>query len=341
MNQIDVLGSQGSMEDAHTRLITPHDAAHWSADDFALVIGVSRRPATFASGLSPSAEDQISLPLDVALSPHSHPVATQALLIGEDIIQVQMDAVALDALAQQLDAKSAPDGAGRTLSLDAIEALWAAMFCHVPQIGVGAAAWVDGAHGKDLISPMVLHLFNAKMPLAGKHSTVRMLHQTALAGRDGLLHDQQPAQNDVLSALAIRRETLLGITHLSDQDIASLEPGCGVSIDTLWPHGRPVFARRFAPYATDGQQWQLVNELEANTALVLRSNERLCTLDDPILASDGTGRVPSHVTSYAEPQAQSLVELLRGDDVLASGKLMAAQNDGQSILLFQVDDLAG
>jgi hypothetical protein len=124
--------------------------------------------------------------------------------------------------------------------------------------------------------------------------------------------------------MSVDMEQVHGLVHLSAEDLAALEPGCGIMLDTLWPDGRPVAGGRFV---RSGAHWQADADLQAG-CLRVRSTARVNMLGELSL---GTG--------LPQPSGQEL-ELLDGVRLIARGHLTSLELSGMVRTLFQIDQLA-
>jgi len=281
------------------RLLDSRTLAGWSADGFAFARRLARAPVTITGGF---ANTQVILGLP---SPDGEP--------PELVVPVHLDAVrvslalgpaALDALAGRLGPEQG-EGSGATLSLDAVEAILAGLLAPLTQATMGrarAAAQDDRQAAQDAVA--ALQVDSATIPLLGSDTALERFREIMDAKADRLVaaplsYLRAPSRTQ----LAVTVETLFGLVSLNAAEYAAMEPGGGMYLDTLWPDGRIVAGRRFAAQVSG---WALERSLKGD-ALVLRSGHAIRSLEDPDLA--------------APVAASESLELVDGDDVIASGRL--------------------
>ena len=316
MNQLD----PAIRMETPQRLLSPGAMAGWSADLFALAVTLSRQPVAVTGGLCSA-----RLTLTVENRDKLAPVAQIPLSIGTAQIRVLLDAEALDGLAARLEAPDADSvGAGTTLSLDAVEALVAALLAPVAEIMVGRADWVQLASGT---APLRLVADGTSLALAGDAAALQRLYETLHARTDRLVPGPLAlAALPLDHRLAVDVERVVGHVALDETDRAALQVGGGVLPDHLWPNGLTLFGRRFV---RQGNGWRCMTLATLDQGCLLRIAHDRRTLDDARLASPA---------SAARTATQTL-ELVGFDGVLATGRLVTARWRGADRQVFQIDRL--
>lgn len=278
------------------------DQAHlssWSADGFTMAQRLARAPLCLTGGI---ASTRLTLGLTLPTSADAQ-VLVPVRIEGETPV-LSLNEQALDSLASLLDRDSAP-GSGRTLSLDAIEALLAGLLAPLALDGIGRA-WLAEHTDEPLArpSPASLQFETCDMPVLGTDAALAKLYDQVSTKMDRLvaapLSYLKPSHQ---ARAAVEVEALMGMVALSEEERAALEPGGAAVLDAYWPNGRTCVGRRFVANA-DG--WR-IDDCLANSTLMVRSGTLVRGLDDPGL--------------HAPVQSTGQLELVEGQDVIATGRL--------------------
>ncbi|MFK7793693.1 MAG: hypothetical protein AB8B88_13605 [Devosiaceae bacterium] len=309
---------------AHYRILSPGDVAHWTADDFALAVRIAHAPLTVTGGLTST---RIRLDLAPQNSPENlqPPVVSVPLNMADTKIHLHAAGDALDGLAGLLERGRQNEGAGATLSLDAVEALLAALLAPLDDVAVGQATWTDQ---HDPMPLCALHFDGVSFPLFGSSSALETFRKAFASKVDQLVaaplsYLKDPSRERV----AVESETVLGAVQVSAEEAQALEIGGGILLDSLWPQGRDVVAGRFAKL---GDNWQLMEQQEGT--LHVRAGDGLMLLDQ---ASDQTASQAS-----TGPDGQHL-ELMDRERCVAHGYLTSIIRDDKMSPVFVVTQLLG
>lgn len=309
MNQLDTTLSAATPLDSGVRVLLPERLENWSAEDFALAIALARAPATLSSGLG-----EALLHLTVADGSQEKIVASVPLDVDGNALTLGLGNRGLDALASLLG----DDASGAALSLDAIEALTVAVLSPLARTSVGRASW--GAPGRSIAA---LTLGEASLSLTGAPAAILALQTDSVAASASLASPFALMGGPLAQRLAVSTEQLLGLVRINDAERACMEEGCGILLDTIWPSSKQVAGRRFVK-ADSG--WHVDHDL-VGSMLRIRASEQVQMLDE--LALDGQERQPSPTD----------LDLVDGDDVIATGHLIALELSGKPAIMFEVDHL--
>ena len=299
---------------AARRLLTREHLVGWSVDTFELAQMIARSPVTVTGGFS---NTQITLSL--AMEADETAIAAIPVKLGSERMSLSLHESAIDALAALLERGTAPANAGRTLSLDAIEAILAGLLSPVGDLSIEAGSWNGTDASEDLCA---LQFNDAVVPVQGPIRALRALHAAMTSEADRLIaaplsYLKLPTR----ARMAVTVEDALGLVSLTADDLANLESGGGVILDTVWPSGRTIAGRRFV---STEQGWRLEEELDS-TSVIVRSGHAVRALDDPALNSS-LGRTDG-------------LELVRGEEVIATGRLAAVEHEGMLRAVFAIDQL--
>ena len=319
MNRLDLQAHLVARSEGPRRILSQSDLARWSADEVALAIALARRPAWFVGGFG-------STP--VALRPlmkgELDPILAHVPLETADgLCTLHVGAPALDALAGLLTPQApVRRGLGRSMSLDALEAVLVALLGPVDGLTVGRAAWMEEpAHG----ASAALCVDGVSMPVWGASAALVSLYRlVSAAGKAGseALTDADTRRQTEADGIGVQAERLYGSVELTAMERARLELGGGLLLDSYWPSGLVAVGRRFTRSATG---WRVLPELRKSKALVLRSHHGIQGLSDPDLG--------------ALPVSSRQLDLLDGHTVIATGRLVPAIVDDTETLVFRVDQL--
>ena len=314
MNQLD----PSIQIDAAHRSLSPMAMHSWSANLFDLVVTLSRQPVAVTGGLCSA-----RLALGVATSNQQGIIAEVPLSIGSTTLTLHLSADAVDGLAARLEGPGAlPAGAGATLSLDALEALLAALLAPIPEILVGRASWVDGS---DADAVLALTADETGLLLSGETTALRALYETLHARTDRMVSTPLAvAALPLDQRLTVDVEKIVGQVALNEVDLTALHAGAGILPDQLWPNGLTLIGRRFT--LQDGS-WQSQNVATQDGSCLLRVAKTKRTLDDPRLGAALPDDGPA--------------ELFGTSGVLATGRLVMADWQGEPRQVFQIDQLVG
>jgi hypothetical protein len=298
-----------------SRVLDPGLLAHWSADGFALAQKLARAPLTVTGGF---ANTRLTLALPPAATEPA--VIVVPLPIDSHEVALALSASALDWLAGLLDRDQAP-GAGRTLSFDAIEALLAGLFAPLGFDGMGRAQLAATGDNTSVASALaVLHGEGVAIPVLGTDVALQALHALIAAKSDRLVAaplSYLRAPDFVSPAVTV--ETIIGMVRLDAEERSALESGGGVRLDAYWPGGLSTVGRRFV---TDQSGWR-VDACLSDRPMIVRAGMAVRPLDDPALAT----------TSVDD----GALELLDGDEVVATGHLVSLAEQDQPHPIFVLD----
>lgn len=280
------------------------DQAHlsaWSADGFAMAQRLAKAPLNVTGGIAST-----RLTLGLALQAPADAQIFVPVHVQADSAVLALNAQALDRLAGLLERDSTP-AAGRTLSLDAVEALLAGLLAPLALDGIGRA-WLAGDADAEAAwtYPAIAALqFEAyDIPVLGTDTALAKMYDQVSAKMDRLVAAPLSYLKSAHQArAAVEVETLVGMAALSAKERAALEPGGAVLLDAHWPSGRTCAGRRFVA-GDDG--WR-VDDCLANNHVMVRSGTLVRGLDDPALNAP----VPS----------KGLLELVEGQEIIATGHL--------------------
>lgn len=316
MNRLDTEIAIGTPLDANVTSLSPEKLASWSAEDFALAIELARAPTAFRSGLGDALIDLVvpsDLPEEaVAIVPLSVDGAALTLGLGNQALD------ALIGLLSEENITSGSTGGSATLSLDAIEALCVATVSPLMRIDVGRASW-----GRLENAFAALQCNGAQLSLNGDPGAVLALRSTMISA-----NSTHPGPLDLMGQplaqrLAVNTENVFALVHLNEADRANLERHCGIMLDTLWPSGRKIAGQRFVQ---SGSAWHVEPELTA-PRLRVRSTQKIQMLDELSLES-----------SRPDPSPNAL-ELVDGEQVIATGHLTSVEMSSAVHMVFKVDQL--
>lgn len=291
--------------------------AAWTADGFALAQKLARAPLTANGGF---ASKRLTLGFP------SRTVNQAAIVVPlhgpGGRVDLALSPSALDALVGLLGQGATADS-GRTVSLDALEALLAGLLAPLACGQVSRARLAD-THDAERASKAwaALGLENTEIPVLGSDSALNALCDRIAAKADRLVAAplsflKSPPLGQAAVGVAV--ETLVGTVQLSQDERAALEAGGGVFLDAHWPDGRTCIARRFV--AVDGQ-WR-VDDCLSGDRLLVRSGAVVRGLDDPALGS-------------AAPNL-GLLELVDGQEIVATGHLVGTGQCDDPRLIFALD----
>lgn len=278
------------------------DQAHlsaWSADGFAMAQRLARAPLNVTGGITST-----RLTLGLALQAPADAQIFVPLHVQSDSAVLALSDQALDGLAGLLERNTAP-GAGRTLSLDTVEALLAGLLAPLALDSIGRASLAEQNDGL-CASPAITSLqFEAcDMPLLGTDAALSKVYDQVSAKMDRLVAAPLSYFKPTHQArAAVEVETLVGMAALSAEERAVLEPGGAVLLDAHWPIGRNSVGRRFV---ASGDGWRVDDCLDGDM-LMVRSGTVVRGMDDPAL--------------NAPVPRTGLLELVEGQDVVATGRL--------------------
>ncbi len=300
--------------------------AEWSLEDFVFARNVARAPMAVSGGLASA-----RIVLDFALPQTEHPVVALPLYVGDQTVELHAGNTALDALAGLLEPGKSITDAGRTLSLDAIEALFSALLSPLGDVQLGDARWNQdkNVHGLDGLHALcALHLDGHAFPITGSHTGLMAFHAAFASKVDRLVAAPLSLlKNGERKTPAVEVDLVLGAVTLDAKDLEKLEPQGAVLLDTHWAGGKILAARRFmaSPMQED---WSLTGGFENNTLLV-RSAHTILALDaDGFVERLAPNPLPNHP-----------LQLVRGDQVLAHGTLIALTYQGVPRMAFGIDTL--
>lgn len=273
----------------------------WSAYGFAMAQRLARAPLNVTGGIAST-----RLTLGLALQAPADAQIFVPVHVHADSAVLALNAQALDRLAGLLERDSTP-GSGRTLSLDAVEALLAGLLAPLALDGIGRA-WLAGDAEPEAAStyPAIATLqFEAcDIPVLGTDTALAKMYDQVSARMDRLVAAPLSYLKSAHQArAAVEVETLVGMAALNAEERAALEPGGAVLLDAHWPSGRTSVGRRFV-VSDDG--WR-VDDCFANNHVMVRSGTLVRGLDDPALNAP----VPS----------TGLLELVDGQEIIATGHL--------------------
>lgn len=319
INQPKALERAALVPSRPERVLSQNDLSRWSADEFALAIALARRPARFMSGMNAQ-----PVSLQPLMKSQLEPVLAHVPLETKDgACTLHLTAEALDTLAALLTPEvDDPRGLGRSLSLDALEAILVALLSPVDGLTVGRAAWMDDpAHG----ASAALSFASIAMPIWGASGALvalyRLIAAAGMASPD-LLAGTVAERLAQAEAIGVQAERLFGTVELSPQDRVALEVGGGIMLDTYWPNGTVALGRRFSKV---GNGWRMLPDLRKSKALVLRSHHAIQALSDPELG-------------YL-PESTRQLDLLDGHTVIATGRLVPAVVNDSEALVLRIDEL--
>lgn len=312
MNRLGTMITAGTALDADVITLSPETLESWSAEEFALAIELARAPAAVRSGLG-----EALLHLMAADGAVEDGIALLPLDVDGNALTLGLGHEALDTLVGLLSNETV-EGAGATLSLDAVEALCVAVLSPLTGIDVGRARW-DKQDG----TVAALKLGPAPLSLTGDPNAIRALQHAMRASSEKFPSSLAPFLGQrVPQRMAITTELVFALVDVSQAERAAMETGCGILLDTLWPSGRQVAGQRFV---TSGLQWQAHRELR-DAPLRVRCEPQVRMLDE--LPRDGT---PLPLSSH--------LELVDGDRVIAHGRLVSVEISGTPHMVFEVDQL--
>ena len=282
-----------------SRVLGRAHLAGWSADGFEMARRLARAPLSVTGGIAST-----RLTLGLALQAPADAQIFVPLHVQSDSAVLALSDQALDGLAGLLERNTTP-GAGRTLSLDTVEALLAGLLTPLALDGIGRASLAE-QNDELRASPAITSLqFEAcDMPLLGTDAALSKVYDQVSAKMDRLVAAPLSYLKLTHQArAAVEVETLVGMAALSAEERAVLEPGGAVLLDAHWPGGRTSAGRRFV---ASENRWR-VDDCLANDHVMVRSGTLVRSLDDPALNAP----VPS----------TGLLELVDGQDVIATGRL--------------------
>lgn len=294
------------------------DQAHlsaWSADGFAMAQRLARAPLNVTGGITST-----RLTLGLALQAPADAQIFVPLHVQSDSAVLALSDQALDGLAGLLERNTAP-GAGRTLSLDTVEALLAGLLAPLALDSIGRASLAEQNDGL-CASPAITSLqFEAcDMPLLGTDAALSKVYDQVSAKMDRLVAAPLSYFKPTHQArAAVEVETLVGMAALSAEERAVLEPGGAVLLDAHWPIGRNSVGRRFV---ATGDGWRVDDCLDGDM-LMVRSGTVVRGMDDPALQAP----VPS----------TGLLELVEGQKIIATGHLATLPGDDDVQPIFVLD----
>lgn len=297
------------------------DQAHlsaWSADGFAMAQRLARAPLSVTGGIAST-----RLTLGLALQAPADTQIFVPLHVQDDVAVLALSDKELDGLAGLLERNTAP-GAGRTLSLDTVEALLAGLLTPLASDGIGRAWLAGDGDGVDAASssPAVAALqFEAcDMPLLGTDAALSKVYNQVSAKMDRLVAAPLSYLKPTHQArAAVEVETLVGMVALSAEERAVLEPGGAVLLDAHWPIGRNSVGRRFV---ASGDGWRVDDCLDGDM-LMVRSGTLVRSLDDRAL--------------QAPVPRTGLLELVEGQKIIATGHLATLPSDDDVQPIFVLD----
>lgn len=308
-----------SSEEAH-HILPAQRLAHWSAEDFALARNLARAPLVVNGGLASA-----RVWLDLAPEPAHAPVARVPLHLGDATVELAVADTALDHLAGLLEPRKPRHGAGRTLSLDGVEALLCALLAPLDQVEIGTAQWAETSRQPQSVA--ALFLAETAMPLTGSHTSINAMRAAFAAKMDRHVAAPLSYLKDAhRKTPAIDVQTVLGAVALLPSDRDRLETGGAVLLDSHWAGGVSVVAQRFRTSdeaAQPNETWQIASDCEAEKLLV-RSAHATLPLDADVLRAQAKG---------------ATLELVMGDNVLAHGQLAALSIEDQPRIAFIISEL--
>jgi hypothetical protein len=297
--------------------------AEWSLEDFVFARKVARAPMAVSGGLASA-----RIVLDFALPQTEHAVVALPLYVGDQTVELHAGNTALDALAGLLEPGKSNTDAGRTLSLDAVEALFCALLSPLSDVQLGDARWTQGENAHGLHAICALHLDGHAFLITGSQPALMAFHSAFASKVDRLVAAPLCLlKNAERQTPAVEVDLVLGAVTLDAKDLEKLGPQGAVLLDSHWAGGKTVAARRFmaAPMEED---WSLAGGFEDNTLLV-RSARTILALDtDNFVDGLAVKPLPNHP-----------LQLVRGDQVLAHGKLTALTCQGEPRMAFVIDTL--
>lgn len=301
-----------------SRLLDQAHLAAWSADGFAMARRLARAPLNVTGGIAST-----RLTLGLALQAAREAQIYVPLHVQGDIAVLALDAHTLDGLASLLERTTSP-GAGRTLSLDAVEALLAGLLAPLDLDGIGRAWLPADEDGTDLTRASAalaaLQFDTCDIPLLGSDAALAKVYDQVSAKMDRLVAAPLSYLKPTHQArAAVEVETLVGMAALSADERATLEPGGAVLLDAHWPIGRTSVGRRFV---ATGDGWRVDDCLDGDM-LMVRSGTVVRGMDDPALQAP----VPS----------TGLLELVEGQKIIATGHLATLPGDDDVQPIFVLD----
>jgi hypothetical protein len=301
-----------------SRVLDPGLLSHWSAEGFALAQKLARAPLTVTGGF---ANRRLTLALPSG-PPEPAEIVVPVPVDGQEV-DLTLGASALDWLVGLLGEEQAP-GVGRTLSFDAIEALLAGLFAPLGFDSIGRAR-IATTDDKDCVAGAlaVLHGEGAAIPVLGSDAALHVFHERIAAKTDRLVaaplsYLRAPG----LVSPAVTVETIIGMVRLDAEERGALEAGGGVRLDAHWPDGLCCVGRRFV---ADQGAWR-TDACLSGSPLIVRSAVAVRPLDDPAL---GTASIED-----------GALELLDGNQVVATGQLVSLAEQGQPHPIFVLDSPA-
>ncbi|MEO0384973.1 MAG: hypothetical protein AAF234_15605 [Pseudomonadota bacterium] len=297
------------------------DQAHlsaWSADGFEMARRLARAPLSVTGGIAST-----RLTLGLALQDPTEAQIFIPLHVHGDTALLALNERALDSLASLLERNTAP-GAGRTLSLDAVEALLAGLLAPLALDGIGRASLAADAEAAWTRPTIAALQFEAcDIPVLGTDAALAKVYDQVAAKMDRLVAAPLSYLKSTHQArAAVEVETLVGMAALNAEERAKLEPSGAVLLDAHWPSGRTSVGRRFVA-SEDG--WR-VDDCLANRYLMVRSGTLVRGLDDPAL--------------HAPVPSTGLLELVEGREIIATGHL-ASLSEGDDLQPIFVLDQTG
>lgn len=287
----------------------------WSADGFAMARRLARAPLSVTGGIAST-----RLTLGLALQAPADAQIFVPLHVQSDSAVLALSDQALDGLAGLLERNTAP-GAGRTLSLDTVEALLAGLLAPLAQDAIGRAWLAEEGDAASASSAITSLQFEAcDMPLLGTDAALSKVYDQVSAKMDRLVAAPLSYLKPTHQArAAVEVETLVGMAALSAEERAVLEPGGAVLLDAHWPSGRTSVGRRFV---ASENRWR-VDDCLANDHVMVRSGTLVRGLDDPAL--------------HAPVPSTGLLELVEGQEIIATGHLTTLPEGDHSQPIFVLD----
>ncbi|MBV6659254.1 MAG: hypothetical protein KI785_15935 [Devosiaceae bacterium] len=318
VNRPQSLPSYAPRPERPTKVLGTNDLTRWSADELGLAIALARRPASFVGGIS-----GVRVALQPLLEHEIDPVLAHVPLETPDgHCTLHVSAEALDALAGLMSPhEKSVKGLGRSVSLDALEALLVGLLAPVDGLKVGRAAWIEEPVSG---ASAAIRFGTATMPVWGASAGLVTLYRL-IAATDRGLHS--PALNPSTGSAAketvgVQAERLFGQVELSPQERVALEVGGGILVDTVWPNGLVALGRKFVKV---GGGWREMPNLRKGKALVLRANHAIQALSDPELG--------------LLPPSNRQLDLVDGHTVIGTGRLVPGRVDERDTLIFKIDQL--
>lgn len=313
MNQLDttITADTSLMQDVTT--LDPERLAHWDASDLSMAIALAKAPAAFRVGLGDSIGHLI-----VADGSLEETVVTFQLNAAGEPLALGLGQRALDVLVALLGSETEPNS-GSTLSLDAVEALCAALLSPLDEVEVGRADW-----GHLAASHAAINLDDVCLPLMGTSAGVLAFQTAVIAANAALPAPFALMGQPLVQRLAVGTDRISAVVHLDQNERAELKPGSGIVLDTCWPVGRTLVGRRFV---SAGGDWRVEQEM-TTSPLLIRSSKQLQMLDELSLEMEVTDT------------GTTGLELVDGDQVIASGQIICVAMAGEPCMLFEIDQLA-